>query len=374
MPTASRNANPAMGSTSRPWKNRSGSMKSSYKITFAATAVFCLVLLVYYAWPGSRTSTSLSSAGGAPETTPAAQEESGRSGSAEGGGESDRANADPEGQGQAAEGSEAERLLGDYRRRFASSGNGQSNAGSSGEAMPRSGDPSTREAAPTITLGRTGARFSESSSGDSPGRDAADRGAPETGSGEASEPPTPAGLGERPIREGPDRAAGTDSSASSTSSVSSASPQSAEQDRADAPSRPERERTSGSTTGTYTIQPGDTFSSIAVAEFGSDRYWVDIAQANPLVDPARLKVGQEIRLPSVYELREADEAVAAPSETVEYTIRSGDSLSSIAGQFYGDPGAWKRIWQTNRDQLGTDPDALKPGMIIRIPPAPQGAN
>ncbi|HUH29924.1 MAG TPA: LysM peptidoglycan-binding domain-containing protein [Rhodanobacter sp.] len=50
-----------------------------------------------------------------------------------------------------------------------------------------------------------------------------------------------------------------------------------------------------------------------------------------------------------------------------YTVAAGDTLSKIAKQFYADASAWKHIFAANRDQL-TDPDKIKPGQILKIPP------
>jgi len=48
---------------------------------------------------------------------------------------------------------------------------------------------------------------------------------------------------------------------------------------------------------TYTIKKGDTLWSIANRVYGNGQKWVDIAQANPSVDPQKLAVGQTIVLP-----------------------------------------------------------------------------
>jgi nucleoid-associated protein YgaU len=53
-----------------------------------------------------------------------------------------------------------------------------------------------------------------------------------------------------------------------------------------------------------------------------------------------------------------------------YTVRPGDTLSSIAAQVYNDPGEWRRIFEANRDQLSS-PEGLRAGMTIRIPPLPR---
>ena len=49
-----------------------------------------------------------------------------------------------------------------------------------------------------------------------------------------------------------------------------------------------------------------------------------------------------------------------------YTVKSGDSLSKIAKEFYGDAQAYNRIFDANRDQLN-DPDKIQPGQVLKIP-------
>jgi nucleoid-associated protein YgaU len=49
-----------------------------------------------------------------------------------------------------------------------------------------------------------------------------------------------------------------------------------------------------------------------------------------------------------------------------YTVKSGDTLSRIAKEFYGDAQAYHRIFDANRDQL-SDPDKINPGQVLKIP-------
>lgn len=51
-----------------------------------------------------------------------------------------------------------------------------------------------------------------------------------------------------------------------------------------------------------------------------------------------------------------------------YTVKSGDSLSKIARQFYGDATQWKKIHAANRDAI-PDPDLIHPGLQLTIPNA-----
>ena len=57
----------------------------------------------------------------------------------------------------------------------------------------------------------------------------------------------------------------------------------------------------------------------------------------------------------------------APGAT-QYVVQPGDTLRSIAQQQYGDAELWPRIYDANRDVIGSDPDALKAGTTLQIPP------
>ncbi|MCC7407569.1 MAG: LysM peptidoglycan-binding domain-containing protein [Phycisphaeraceae bacterium] len=128
----------------------------------------------------------------------------------------------------------------------------------------------------------------------------------------------------------------------------------------------------------YTIKSGDTFASIAVSVYGSDRYWQEIAQANPRVDPTKLSVGQVIRLPSLAQIRNQEQQTTAQPQqpapsSVAYTVRPGDTLWSVAVQHYGDGRLWRTIYSANKQALNNNPDQLDAGTKLVIPPAPQGA-
>ncbi len=51
-----------------------------------------------------------------------------------------------------------------------------------------------------------------------------------------------------------------------------------------------------------------------------------------------------------------------------YEVQSGDTLLTIAEQSYGDAAQWRRIYDANKDVIGSDPDKLKIGMKLKIPP------
>ena len=65
------------------------------------------------------------------------------------------------------------------------------------------------------------------------------------------------------------------------------------------------------------------------------------------------------------------DGLEAPPQTAEvefYVIEKGDTLSAIAKQFYGDPNAYPRIFEANREVI-RDANLIFPGQKIRIPKA-----
>ena len=93
----------------------------------------------------------------------------------------------------------------------------------------------------------------------------------------------------------------------------------------------------------------------------------DLVEANPGVDPDRLRPGQRLAIPDVGGGR-PDEQVrpdgsAEPEElTTSYVVRAGDSLWLVARRFQT---SMRRIRSLN-PELGEDPD-LRPGQRLRVP-------
>ena len=50
-----------------------------------------------------------------------------------------------------------------------------------------------------------------------------------------------------------------------------------------------------------------------------------------------------------------------------YTVESGDNLSKIAKQVYGNANKYPAIFDANKPML-SDPDKIYPGQVLRIPP------
>ena len=62
-----------------------------------------------------------------------------------------------------------------------------------------------------------------------------------------------------------------------------------------------------------------------------------------------------------------DMTVAKSSETSRfYTVRSGDTLSKISKEFYGNANQYMKIFEANKPML-KDPDKIYPGQVLRVP-------
>lgn len=93
----------------------------------------------------------------------------------------------------------------------------------------------------------------------------------------------------------------------------------------------------------------------------------------PAAAPTRAPVPPTVARPPLV----SPSAVPSPSPSAlpgaqSYTVRPGDTLTSIAAQVYGDAGEWRRIFEANRDQMAS-PEALRVGMTIRIPDLPRSS-
>lgn len=68
-------------------------------------------------------------------------------------------------------------------------------------------------------------------------------------------------------------------------------------------------------------------------------------------------------------VEQVDDRISVPqgqSASRFYTVKSGDTLSKIAKEHYGDASKYQSIFEANRPML-KDPDRIYPGQSLRIP-------
>jgi nucleoid-associated protein YgaU len=97
---------------------------------------------------------------------------------------------------------------------------------------------------------------------------------------------------------------------------------------------------------------------VAPSQDAKNRVWDQIKLVNPNQDD----IMADIRV----EPAAQGQAQRAAART--YTVQSGDTLSKISKQFYGDSNKYMRIFEANKDKL-KDPDRIQPGQVLVIPEA-----
>jgi nucleoid-associated protein YgaU len=50
-----------------------------------------------------------------------------------------------------------------------------------------------------------------------------------------------------------------------------------------------------------------------------------------------------------------------------YTVASGDTLSKIARNHYGDGAKWHQIYEANKATIGSNPDHIEVGQVLILP-------
>lgn len=127
---------------------------------------------------------------------------------------------------------------------------------------------------------------------------------------------------------------------------------------------------------TYVIEPADRLILIARRHYGDGRMWTKIVEANPGLDPNRLREGARIILPAKDAVaagapdgnmtRRSRKAGASAGPTT-YVVGSGDTLISIARDILHDEARWQEIYELNKHQLRS-PDVIHEGTKLVLPP------
>lgn len=89
--------------------------------------------------------------------------------------------------------------------------------------------------------------------------------------------------------------------------------------------------------------------------------------------PARQPATPAAAAPTAQQAAPEPEAAPEPDSSEQpssrfYTVKSGDTLSKIAREFYGNASKYPVIFEANKPML-TNPDRIYPGQVLRIPEA-----
>jgi nucleoid-associated protein YgaU len=95
---------------------------------------------------------------------------------------------------------------------------------------------------------------------------------------------------------------------------------------------------------------------LAPSDDAINKFWDQLKAINPSLEDITVDLTVD---PSVAQ-------AAAPAASQTYTVQSGDTLSKISKQFYGDANEYMKIFYANRDKL-KDPDKIQIGQQLVIP-------
>ncbi|HJR06555.1 MAG TPA: LysM peptidoglycan-binding domain-containing protein [Pyrinomonadaceae bacterium] len=99
---------------------------------------------------------------------------------------------------------------------------------------------------------------------------------------------------------------------------------------------------------------------IAPSDEAKGKFWDQIKLVNPNQDDITADI-------NVDSSRAQAATVGGGSQNAQtYTVKSGDTLSKISKQFYGDANEYMQIFYANRDKL-KDPDKIQVGQELNIP-------
>lgn len=103
----------------------------------------------------------------------------------------------------------------------------------------------------------------------------------------------------------------------------------------------------------------------APSQDAKNRVWDEIKLVDPSFSDliADITVNQSTQAPRA---QSAGASVSGGQSTRSYTVKSGDTLSKISKQFYGNADQYMKIFEANRHQL-SDPNNIQVGQNLIIP-------
>ena len=119
----------------------------------------------------------------------------------------------------------------------------------------------------------------------------------------------------------------------------------------------------------YTVQPGDCLSRILERECGTVRALERVLALNPSLDPDRIRLGQELRLPiasqaSSSPARAAIAGIQDPVVRDVVRVREGDTLYGLLKRERGGAVSLEEVLRSNP---GLDPNRLQIGQELLLP-------
>jgi nucleoid-associated protein YgaU len=116
----------------------------------------------------------------------------------------------------------------------------------------------------------------------------------------------------------------------------------------------------------YTVEKGDTLTSITREFYGEERLWRNLLSYNADLTPDRLRTRTPVLMPHPDQIKAAGSRSTQPEVgTGRYRVLKGDTLFSIARRELQDASQWRKVLELNRGIL-SGPQDLKPDMVLTL--------
>ena len=116
----------------------------------------------------------------------------------------------------------------------------------------------------------------------------------------------------------------------------------------------------------HTIRKDEILGNISMKYYGTSKRWMEIAAANPTINPKRLKPGTEIVIPDLDEQDRGRKQPPSSGSPVgrDYKVKRHDNPARISKKLFGNEEFFTMILEMNPR---LDPLRMRPGDIIRVP-------
>lgn len=119
---------------------------------------------------------------------------------------------------------------------------------------------------------------------------------------------------------------------------------------------------------THVIEAGDNFALLSDHYYGDQKFARFLAEANPGVEPYRMKIGMKIKIPPIpRNTSAAPKRRPAHPGSNQYAVREGDTLYAVSARLLGSGARWTEIYELNRGAIGVNPSNIRVGQILDIP-------
>lgn len=111
-----------------------------------------------------------------------------------------------------------------------------------------------------------------------------------------------------------------------------------------------------------------SFTSRHSGGLGDISYSITLREFRPMELDRKRKKKRKKKRGGSDDGKKGEEKGGGDGRKKTYVVKAGDTLSKIARRFLGSATRWRDIYEANKSRIGPDPDELKVGTKLVIPP------